>query len=142
MNPPKDRCTPLGTHSLHIDGDTVILITDGLLTHADMKELLDHFVRIKQEKGLLFVLYDGRRCTGLDSAARKLGSISRKVEGDANLRVAFGVPFAIRIILAMLIRAQKVLLNRDVHVHLFDGEQEAYAFFETERTRIRHESKK
>lgn len=128
---------PMGTHLVHLDGDTLVLIARGTLSFDDMKGLLDHFVRIKREHGRLFVLYDGVECTGIDADARKLASQLRSEDANANLRVAFGVPFTIRVLANMIIRAQKVLTNRDVRLHLFDHENEARAFFEKERDQIR-----
>ncbi len=127
----------MGGHLVHIDGDTLVLTARGTLTPDDMRQLLDHLARIKHEHGRLFVLYDGRLCTGFESGARKMASNARSSEADANLRVAFGVPFTVRVLLSMVLRAQKVLTNRDVTVHLFDKEIEARTFFETERANIR-----
>lgn len=133
------RSIPLGTHLLHIQGDTLELIARGTLTYGDLKDLLDHFVYIKRKYGMLFVIYNGTECTGFDPAAYKLGSHLRNDDADANLRVAFGVPFAIRVILNMINRAQRVLTNRDIQVPLFDHEKDARAFFEKEREKLRRE---
>jgi hypothetical protein len=138
-NEPAKRSVPMGTHLVHIEGDTLELIARGTLTFDDMTALLEHFIGIKRKHGMLFVLYDGLECTGFDPTARKLASQLRSDEVNANLRVAFGVPFTIRVLLSMIVRAQKVLANRDIHVHVFDHEKEARAFFDKERERLRRE---
>jgi hypothetical protein len=138
-NEANDQFEPLGTHRIQIDGDTLVLVVRGTMTFDDMRRLLDHFAPIKREHGALFILYDGRQCTGMDLAARKLGSYGRPGDGEANLRVAFGLPFTVRVLLNMLLRAQKILFNRNVHVHVFEHEKEAWAFFKTERDKMRKE---
>ncbi|MBK9262622.1 MAG: STAS/SEC14 domain-containing protein [Polyangiaceae bacterium] len=129
----------LGRHAIRIDGDTLTVAVRGVLTGEDMRQLLDLFARIKREHGSLFVLYDGRQCTSVDADARKAATQGRFHEREADLRVAFGVPYVIRTILNMILRAQKVLFNRDVKVHLFEHGNEAHAFLEKERARIRRE---
>lgn len=137
MNAQDERSVPLGQHSVHIDGDTLIMTARNVLTGEDMQQLLDHFARIKSEHGRLFVLYDGRRCTSLDAAARRVATRPRPYDAEADLRVVFGLPFAIRVILNMIIRARRILANLEITVHIFEHEKEAYAFFEKERARIR-----
>jgi len=139
MNPPDEHCTPLGTHLIHIDGDTLVLKARGTMTAKDVRMLLDWFVQIKQEHGALFVVYDGRQCTGFDAGARKVGSAERTNAAYADLRVAFGLPFTIRVLLNMVLYAQKAMFNRDVPVPVFEKEADAWAFFEKERARIRQE---
>ncbi len=142
MNPPENRCTPMGTHLVHIDGDSMLLIARGTLTEPDMQQLLELYIRIKREYGLLFAIYDGRQCTGIDSGARKLVSKFRVDVAEATLRVGFGLPFTLRVVLGMILRAQKALVNVDVAVHIFEHEREAYTFFEAERARLREKLKK
>jgi hypothetical protein len=139
MSEQDERSAPLGQRSIHVEGDTVVSTVRGTLTGEEMQQLLDNFVRIKREYGVLFVLYDGRHCTGVDAAARKLAASKPTANRDADLQVVFGISFAIRVILNMLIRAQKVLLNRDIAVHVFEKELDARAFFDTGRERIRRE---
>jgi hypothetical protein len=139
MHDTDEHVSPIGNHLVHIDGDTLVLTARGVVTVDDMWELLDHQVRIKRNCGMVFVIYNGLQCTGIDAAARKLGSIERTGPANANLRVAFGLPFTVRVIVTMILRAQKVLRNRKVDVHVFEHEKEAWAFFETEREKIRKE---
>jgi hypothetical protein len=141
MNPPENLCTPMGTHLVHIDGDSMLLIARGPLTERDMQQLLELYIRIKREHGLLFAIYDGRQCTGIESGARKMVSKFRVNAAEATLRVGFGLPFTVRVVLAMILRAQRALVNVDVAVHIFEHEHEAYAFFEAERARLRKKLK-
>ena len=139
MSDQDEHFSPLGQHLIRVEGDTIIMTAKGNFTRDDMNVLLDHFVRVNKEHGLLFVLYDGRQSTGLDADARKLVSTERSGDADANLRIAFGLPFTVRVLLNMILRARRYLTNRDITVHLFDNEEEAYAFLEKERARIRRE---
>lgn len=137
MNPPEDRYEPLGTHLVHADGDTLRFIARGVLTGNDMRQILDLMERVRNEYGAVFIIHDSRRSTGLDSDARKLASSARTSNYETNLRVLFGVPFAMRVVLTMILHAHKLLGSRNVLVHVFDGEEEAWAFFEKERERLR-----
>lgn len=138
-NEPAGRPVPMGTHLVHIEGDTLMVTARDMITVDDMRQLLEHFIRIKREHGMLFVFYDGLQCTGIDAGARKIASQMRTEDSNANLRVAFGIPFTIRVLLSMIVRAQKVLANRDVNVQVFEHEKEARAYFEKERDRLRRE---
>lgn len=128
---------PLGTHLIRIEGDSLEMTARGMLRGDDMREMFEHFVRIKREHGQLFVIYDGRESTGVDADARRVASQLRNEEANADCRVAFGISFTIRVILSMILRAQKVLSNRNINVHIFDGEEQARAFFDAERARLR-----
>ena len=137
MNEQDERFRPLGTHLIHVDGDTLFLVARGSVTMQDMQNLLNLTGNIKREHGCLFVLYDARRSTGIDADARKLiANHAAKVE-QADLEVAFGISFALRVILTMVVRAQKVLQSRTVNLHLFEKESEGRAFFEVTREKIR-----
>lgn len=139
MNESSYNFTPLGTHLIRVDGDSIHLITRGTLTLGDMRELLDHFARIKREHRRLFVLYDARKAIGVDPAARKLATTEHSEKADAMLQVIFGVSFALRVVLTMIVRAQKLLRNRDVGLHIFDTEAEARYFFDKEREKLRRQ---
>jgi hypothetical protein len=139
MNAQDERYSPLGTHLIRVDGDTVFVIARGQLKADEMRVLLETYDRIAVEQGRLFILYDGRECTGVDPDARKLAAEERITRKEADLQIAFGLSFAVRIILNMLIRAQAVLRNRQVSVRVFDTEAEALAFLVPEREKIRQE---
>jgi len=137
MNAQDERFRPLGTHLLHVDCDTLLFIARGSVTIDDMREILDLCTDIKKKYGRLFVLYDARNGTGIDPDARKLAAHRTPTQVQADLEVAFGISFALRVILSMLVRAQKVLQNRTVNLHVFASENEGRAFFEATREKIR-----
>lgn len=141
MTPEKSPPEFLGKHRLHVEGDTVFFIAKGSLTLEDMRMLLVKFARIKQQHGCLFVLYDAREATGIDKDAREYAVKQPSHAQEADLQVAFGISFAVRVLLLMIIRAQKVLQNRAVTFHPFDDVVAARTFFEAERARIRLEKK-
>lgn len=134
---PHNEAIPMGTHLVHVDGDSLEVTARGQLTGDDMQQLFEHFARIKQKHGMLFVLYNGAQCTGLDEGARKLGSKLRGEETHSNLRVAFGLPFTVHVILNMILRAHMLLRGRTFAVHVFKQEHEARAFFVMEREKLR-----
>jgi hypothetical protein len=141
MNEQDERFAPLGRHLLRIDGDSVYMIGRGLVTRDDMRMLLEHFARIKQEYGRLFILYDARQCPGVDAEARKLAADQPTSKDEADLQVCFGMSFAIRVVLNMIVRAQKILRNRTVRFFMLENEKEALQFFESEREKIRQEKR-
>jgi len=138
---PNNDSVLMGTHRIRIDRDTLFVTVRGMLTGEDMLALIQHFIHVKREHGCLFILYDGRECTGINADARRMASGAARPESDATLRVAFGVPYTVRVMLNMLLRAQKVLLNRDIPIRVFEHEKEAHEYLEKERERLRAELK-
>lgn len=127
---------PLGTHLARVDGDRVFVQLRGKLTAADMQRLYELGVSVKKKNPHVFVLYDGQLGTGIDADGRK--SVPKEQRDFvADLRVVYGLSFAARVVLNMLIRTQKSLFNRDLHTYIFDDEQTARTFFEQESHRIR-----
>ncbi|HMY20967.1 MAG TPA: STAS/SEC14 domain-containing protein [Polyangium sp.] len=127
---------PLGTHLAYVDGDRVFVQLRGKLTVDDMQRLYELGVSVKKNNPHVFVLYDGQQGTGIDPDGRKSVPKEQR-EFVADLRVVYGLSFATRVILNMLVRTQKALFNRDLHTYIFDDEQSARAFFEEESRRIR-----
>lgn len=131
----------LGSHSYRIDGDTVYLVARGSLTLEDMRILLATYARIKRDHQCLFIFYDAREGTGIDKNAREYAASQPSSNQEANLQVAFGISFGLRVLINMMVRAQKALKRRVVEFHAFDAEAEARIFFEAERERIRQEKR-
>jgi hypothetical protein len=139
MNSAERRFVPLGTHQISVEGDTVIFVAHGMLTVDDLREILNIYWRIKETLGQLFVFYDCRGSTGIDPEARKMATMQPRTKKQADLQVAFGISFTIRVVLNMIMRAQKVLRNREVTMHFWDNEATAWSFFQAERARLRQE---
>lgn len=137
MKATADHFTLLGTHLVQVDGDTVFLRSRGKMTLADMREILRVFTQVKREYGRLFALYDASRGDGIDLDARHLAANRPTADEYPDLQVAFGISFAQRVVLNMILRAHKALQNRPVRLHLFDKEQEARAYFGVEREKLR-----
>lgn len=135
-NEQENHFSPLGTHLIQIDGDSVYFIARGDLKLDEMRTLLDLFPRL-QADGPLFILYDARQCTGITADARRLAATQPTSAPAAELQVVFGLSFGVRVILKMLLRANQVLQNRPALFHTFDDETKARTFFESERVRIR-----
>lgn len=130
----------LGTHLARIDGDRVFIQLRGKLTVDDIQRLFQLGVSVKKTNPHVFVLYDGQRGTGIDPEGRK--SVPKEQRDFvADLRVVYGLSFAARIVLNMLVRTQKALFNRDLHTYVFDDEEDARDFFEKESNRIRNEKR-
>lgn len=137
MTEPDPSFEPLGKHLLRVEGDTVFLVARGSLTLDDMRTLLARYEGIKHEYGCLFVLYDARQGTGIDSDARQYAARRPARQQEADLQVAFGISFALRVLVNMMIRAQGALRSRAVNFYAFDKEIEARKFFAAEREKIR-----
>lgn len=137
MSEADEPVTSLGTHQVHIDGDRIFLTIRGTLRAEDVQGLFRLAIHVKTEHPFAFFLYDGRQGTGIDPDARRAVSSEKSPRAQADLRVVFGLSFRVRMILNMLVRAQKALFNRDMRIHIFEHEKEAREFFEAECDRIR-----
>lgn len=138
MTEPVETYTPLGTHRIRVDGDSVYFVLKGTFTEPDLIAALDIMTRVKREHGWLFVYYDVREGTGIDSATRKAIITRNSVDSQPHVQVLFGISFGLRVILNMLIRAQKLLRNFDVPLHVVEKEDEARALFAKECARMRN----
>ncbi|HRI69587.1 MAG TPA: hypothetical protein PK156_35390 [Polyangium sp.] len=126
-----------GAHRLRIKGDCAFVTVHGTLAVDDMQTILDCAARIKEKHKVAFFCYDGRKATGINADARKVAAKGDPEKSKADLRVIYGISFPLRVVVNMLVRTQKALFNREVHVHIFDEEKEALEFFEVESARLR-----
>lgn len=133
---------PLGKHLIRIEGDTLFMVTRGVVTGDEMVELFGRFDEIKREHGMLFVLFDSRLNTGMEPQARKFALEQTDVGRGADLQVLFGASFGVRVIINMILSALKLLGKKSTSVYMMGAESEARAFFEQERERVRRELKK
>lgn len=137
MNEPAKDYKPVGTHAILVDGDSVFVVIRGSLTVPDLSELLVVMKRVKRESGHVFVFYDARQATGIDMPARKDVVAHHPVDVQPETQVIFGLSFGMRVILNMLMRAQKLLRNFEVPLHVVESEDEARALFARECARLR-----
>lgn len=133
---------PLGKHLIRMEGDTLFMVTRGVVTGDEMVELFGRFDTIRREHGMLFVLFDSRLNTGLEPQARKFALEQTDAGRGADLQVLFGAPFGVRVIINMILSALKLLGKKSASVYMMGTESEARAFFEQERERVRREAKK
>lgn len=132
------RAFELGTHELLIEGDSIEWKVHGLLHAKDLEELIEHSIQVKRACKCVFVLYDARQCTGIDPSSRLwLSKAKRNTEAYADLRVAFGIPFGVRVVVNMILHTQRLLLGQPIEMHIFEDEAVARAFFVKERDRLR-----
>lgn len=129
--------TPLGKHFISVEGDSVLFVSGGPTTYSDMVQLLRAFSEVREKHHQLFVLYDSRKSTGMDPAARKLAMSAESAKVRADVQVSFGAPFAMRVMMNMFNRAWQLLGRDEPLLHAFDTEAEARAFFNAERARLR-----
>jgi hypothetical protein len=129
----------VGTHWVRVIGDSVFVTVVGMLTVDDMRALYNLAARVKEQHERVFFCYDGRQSTGIDPNARKIGAEGNPEKSTSDLRVIYGISFTMRVIVNMLVRTQKALLNRDIRVHIFKHEKDALEFFEKECARLRKE---
>lgn len=128
---------PIGKHLIRAEQDSVEVIVRGPLTIDDVRALFVVFGRVQSENGRLFILYDAREATGIDAAARQYAASFPSTTQEADLQVVYGLSFGLRVILNMVMRAQKLLRHRNANFHVADNEAAARALFETEREKLR-----
>lgn len=133
-----EKYTPLGTHRVRVDGDAVYFVLEGAFTEPDLIAILDILARVKREHGRLFVYYDVRKGTGIDTRTRRAIITRNSVDSQPDMQVLFGISFTLRVILNMVIRAQKLLRNFDVPLFIVETEAEAKSLFARETTRMRN----
>lgn len=137
-----DDFRPLGAHSYRIEGDVLFFRMKGVVSLADMCEILRLTAEVKEANGAVFTLYDSRENTGLDPAARKYATDHGSEKTHVVAAASFGAPFAMRVVVNMLNRANGILhKSRATPTMLFNTEAEARAYLlaarERERARAR-----
>lgn len=128
---------PLGGHAVRIEGDLIMMRVKGVVTLEDMKAFLHMQAEVKRDRGRVFMLYDSRENTGLDPAARKYATDHASDDSRVNAAASFGAPFSMRVLVNMLNRALTMLGKDGTRVMLFDTEDEARRYLDTERRRSR-----
>ncbi len=139
MNENDDDLIPIGKHRIRIDGDSVYFLSRGILTFEEFKLLMQHYARIRSEYGMLFVFFDSRGSTGMEPSVRNFNPHDDRKLYVADLQVAFGGSFALRVMLTMMNRANNILRRHRTPIQMFEQEDEAWQFFQNERERIRKE---
>ena len=142
MNETDQGLVPIGKHLVRFDGDSVHFLSRGVLNLDEFKMLLEHYARIRREHGMLFVFFDSRKSAGMDPSVRNFNPGIDRSHYIADLQVAFGASFALRVILSMMNRANDLLRRKVTPIQIFENEPEAWAFFQKERERLRKELKK
>ncbi len=142
MTEPNPPFEPVGRHLVRFDRDTIFVVVRGSLTRSDVHELFAIYRQVQVEHGRLLILYDAREAGGIDADARQYAASVPATTKDADLQVVFGLSFGLRVVLNMVLRAQKLLRNRSGNFHIFDTEANARTFFDAECERIRQEHQK
>jgi hypothetical protein len=63
---------PIGTHQLRIEDDLAYLRINGDINPPDTKGLLEHFQRVHQQKGHLFLLFDAVHAGTISAESRRM----------------------------------------------------------------------
>ena len=131
-----DDFRPLGAHFYRIEGDVLFFRMKGVVSLADMVEILRLTAEVKMANGAVFTLYDSRENTGLDPAARKYATDQGSEKTQVAAAASFGAPFAMRVVVNMLNRAIGLLRAGAVPTVLFNTEVEARAYLQAQRERV------
>ena len=135
MTAPDPHAQP--TEVFETDPDSVFVIGGSELTDDDMRKIFGLVTQLKAQNEVVFVLFDGRKTQSITPGARKVLAEQKSSEWHTRVRVAFGFSFAMSVVANMILRAQKLLSRKEMHVHFFEREEEARAFFLAERERVR-----
>ena len=126
-----------GPHKVRIDGDLVFMRSCGVTTLEDLHALRVLYERVRREQNALFVLYDSRAGGGVDRAARKYLLEPSPNESRPDAAATFGARFSSRILISMIDRALIAFGKAPSGVAMFDTEDEARAYLERERIRLK-----
>lgn len=137
MNESDDDLVPVGKHLLRVDGDTIFFLSRGVLSLDELKTLMVHYRRIRDEHGRLFIFFDSRQALGIEPAARNYNPPLDRSLYLPDLQVSFGASFTLRVVMGMFNRANRILRRKATPLQMFETESEARAFFEKERERLR-----
>ena len=128
-----------GTHSVRVDGDFVMVRSCGVTMLEDLQSMAVLFERIRRQHESLFVLYDSRAGGGVDRAARKVLLEPTRPESRPDAAATFGAKFSSRILISMIDRVLVAFGRPTSGVAMFDVEQDARAYLERERIRLKKE---
>jgi len=131
-----DDFRPLGAHSYRIEGDLLFFRMKGVVSLADMIEILRLTAEVKMANGAVFTLYDSRENTGLEPAARKYATDHGSEKTQVAASASFGAPFAMRVVVNMLNRANGLLHKTSIPTMLFNTEAEARAYLQAAREEV------
>lgn len=136
-----DEFTQLGngTHSVRVNDDFVIVRSCGVTMLEDLQTMQVLFERIRREHDSLFVLYDSRAGGGVDRAARKVLLEPARPESRPDAAATFGAKFSSRVLIAMIDRVLLAFGRPTSGVAMFDVEQDARAYLDRERIRLKKE---
>lgn len=132
-----DDFRPLGAHVYRIEGDILFFRMKGVVSLADMIEILRLTAEVKAANGAVFALYDSRENTGLEPAARKYATDRGSEKTQVVAAASFGAPFAMRVVVNMLNRAIGLIREGAVPTVLFNTEAEARAYLHAARESAR-----
>lgn len=126
-----------GPHHVRINDDLVEMRSSGVTMLDDFLALRDICQRVRQQHGVLFVLYDSRSGKGVDREVRK--HMMKPVPDDVRPTAAasFGAKFSTRVFVNMLDRALVAFGKGPSGVAMFEIESDARAYLERERERHR-----
>ena len=125
-----------GRHSLRCDGELVSVKFVGTITRADAVKLREVLNTVFHSEERCFLLANMREGTGIDPEARKYMAEWSKTPSQRMAGTAvFGMSFAARAIVMLMVNAIKVLGNLKSDVTFVKDEAEAREWIERQRAR-------
>ncbi|HVJ93483.1 MAG TPA: hypothetical protein VM580_26965 [Labilithrix sp.] len=137
--------TRFRSHEIWREPDTgfIHLVHVGEIDDGDAKLFLDAFARYRNEGDEPdFVIADSRQALGYSSGARKVFAANRGGLRENSYVAVFGMSFAPRAALNLLLKTLKVVSPVTLNVHMVADEAEARAWLtEKKRTRLARTAK-
>lgn len=125
---------PFGKHELYLESDLVISRVKGVVTLADVQQLLVSFEEVLARHGHALLLADNAQFTSIDADARRLGA--RWAAGKPVLAMAtYNAGFAARALLTLIMKGINLVSPRPLPFAFVKTESEARAWLAEQRQR-------
>lgn len=125
---------PFGKHELYHESDLVISRVKGVVTLADVQQLLSCFDEVLARHGHALLLADNAQFTSIDADARRLGA--RWATGKPVLGMAtYNAGLAARTLLTLIMKGINLVSPRPLPFAFVKTESEARAWLAEQRQR-------
>lgn len=125
---------PFGPHELYIEGDLVLSIVKGMVTLADVRQLLACMEEVISRYGYFMLLADNARFVGIDADARRhsaLWTADKRILGMAT----YNASFTARTLLSLIMKGINLLNPNPLQFTFVKSEAEARAWLAEQRRR-------
>jgi hypothetical protein len=133
-----DGFVPMGdTIHVRVEEDLVFIRNFRFMTLADFRAVIEVYVQVRRQHGMLFAMYDSTRSQGVERSARQAMTTSQNPAASADAIAIFGASFAIRTLGNMIDRAFVGLGRPSTGMRFFENEAQARAYLNEVRSRLK-----